>query len=571
MYTDISLSLAWTIKCLRNGRTERFNMVSKLAGLIQFGLIPCRPRKLFGKFVWGKHHEHHEQLEELRDRLDRIVQVVQVKAPDLPQKYQAFRNEDHKSDAFREVLAVVSDLENELRKIVGSDPETDTSSFSHESSTLVIDKRNQESYYDAEIARLKAESSQMRQDFESEKDEKEQMRNTHEHTINYHKAELLRINDDFQFEKDRMIDKFESEKAELKVLLVEREAALDNEKKTHAAQRWRIEQGFNAEKLRIQSHCNENLAKMESECKASILRMKKEFAAQDARLRGDIESLNGALLARDRFTPITDHELESRFSDLVEDIDQLARPEWDFNQAEWTDNLLNRLSKNPKRLKKELLQDSLWMILYENIFCSPFRVFGEEGRKLEAQWNDAFGKGLLPFFCLGLFFSDIETGSQSVGRFYNWPTPGLEAERWRYETIKQCQEALAQSASDLDPRAKLKKNFKISLDNTRKKLSDAVAKVSGLDKGLLQSLDDIPKKAAKMWIEMGTQRCRIFVFMQGSNLTSQSDRVKKACEDVLELVIIPQLWRFGNSKGQDLYKKELIKGCDGSISSVRMP
>lgn len=527
---------------------------------------------MFGKFGWGK---HHEQLEELRNRLDRIVQVVQLKAPDLPQNYQAFRNEDHKSDAFREVLAVVSDLENKLRKLVGPDQETDTSSFSHESSTLVIDKRNQESYYDAEIAKLKAESSQMRQDFESEKVEKEQMRNTHELEINYHKAELSRINDDFQFQKERMIDKFESEKAELKLLLVEREkeaeAALDNEKKNHAAQRWRIEQGFNAEKLRIQSHCNDDLAKMESECKATILRMKKEFAAQDARLRGDIESLNGALLARDRFTPITDHELESRFSDLVEDIDQLARPEWDFNQAEWTDNLLNRLSKNPKRFKKELLQDSLWMILYENIFCSPFRVFGEEGRKLEAQWNDAFGKGLLPFFCLGLFFSDIETGSQSVGRFYNWPTPGLEAERWRYETIKQCQEALAQSASDLDPRAKLKKNFKISLDNTRKKLSDAVAKVSGLDKGLLQSLDDIPKKAAKMWIEMGTQRCRIFVFMQGSNLTSQSDRVKKAREDVLELVIIPQLWRFGNSKGQDLYKKELIKGCAGSISSVRMP
>lgn len=396
MYTDISLSLAWTIRCLRNGRTERFNMVSKLAGLIQFGLIPCRPRKLFGKFGWGK---HHEQLEELRDRLDRIVQVAQVKAPDLPQNYQAFRNEDHKSDAFREVLALVSDLENKLRKLVGPDPETNTSSFSHESSTLVIDKRNQESYYDAEIARLKAESSQMRQDFETEKDEKKQMRNTHERAINYHKAELSRMNDDFQFKKDRMIGEFESEKAKLKLLLVESEkkaeaaeAALDNEKKK--------EQGFNAEKLRIQSHCNEDLAKMESECKASILRMKKEFAAQDARLRGDIESLNGALLARDRFTPITDHELESRFSDLVEDIDQLARPEWDFNQAEWTDNLLNRLSKNPKRLKKELLQDSLWMILYENIFCSPFRVFGEEGRKLEAQWNDAFGEGLLPFFCL---------------------------------------------------------------------------------------------------------------------------------------------------------------------------
>lgn len=116
----------------------------------------------------------------------------------------------------------------------------------------------------------------------------------------------------------------------------------------------------------------------------------------------------------------------------------------------------------------------------------------------------------------------------------------------------------------------MKRDFKISLDNTKKKISDALAKVSDLDNGTLQSLEDIPKKAAKMWIEMGTQRCRILIAMQGSNLTSQSDRVKKAHEDVLKLVIIPQLWRFGNSKGQDLYKKELIKGCDGSISSVRM-
>lgn len=114
----------------------------------------------------------------------------------------------------------------------------------------------------------------------------------------------------------------------------------------------------------------------------------------------------------------------------------------------------------------------------------------------------------------------------------------------------------------------MKRDFKNSLDNTRKKRSDALEKVSGLDKGLLQSLENIPK-VARMWIEMGTQR-RILVVMQGSNLTSPSDRVKEARKDVLELVIIPQLWRFGNSKSQDLYKKELIKGCDGSISSVRM-
>lgn len=150
--------------------------------------------------------------------------------------------------------------------------------------------------------------------------------------------------------------------------------------------------------------------------------------------------------------------------------------------------------------------------------------------------------------------------------FYNWPPPGLDAERWRYETIKRCQEALEQPASKWDPRARLKRDYKNSLDNIQGKLSGALAEVSELENGTIQSLEDICKKAARMWVAMGTQRCRILVVMQGSNITSQSDRVKKA----LELVITPQLWRCGNSKGQDLQNEEIIMGCNGSTSSVRM-
>jgi hypothetical protein len=144
----------------------------------------------------------------------------------------------------------------------------------------------------------------------------------------------------------------------------------------------------------------------------------------------------------------------------------------------------------------------------------------------------------------------------------------MGAERWRYETIKPCQEALEQPVSDWAPRAKLKKAFKTSLDNIKKELSDTLGRVSNLDESTLQALEDVTEKAAKMGIEMGTQRCRILVVMPGSSLKSQSDRVRKAQEDFLELVVVPELRRFGNSKGENLDKEETIVGCEGSTVRV---
>lgn len=358
--------------------------------------------------------------------MDRIVQSVQEKAPDLQQKqqnYQTFRSEHHKSDALGEALAVVTDLENKVHKLGEPGLETNTSSFSPENSTLAIDTRTQESQYRTEIGRMNAESFNRTRAFESEKEEMrndfaaererliaessetreyleseiERIEKNYETEVNRHIAELLRMKRDFEFEKTMMIHDFDSEKAELKDRYTkevgEANAALITERESHAAQQRQIERQLNAKNQQIESSLNQKLADMESEFKAKASRLKQEFAVQDGRLRGDIESLNGALLARDRFIPIADHELESRFLDLAEEIDQLARFEWHFEQSDWTGHLLNRFSKNPKRLKKELLQDSLWMILYESIFCSPFRIFGEEGRNLEAQWNDAFGKG----------------------------------------------------------------------------------------------------------------------------------------------------------------------------------
>lgn len=109
---------------------------------------------------------------------------------------------------------------------------------------------------------------------------------------------------------------------------------------------------------------------------------------------------NKALIAQESYTRITDRELKSMFSSLVCKVDSLARLKWTMNQSPWPDEALSRISDTPKRLQKQIMKEKIWDILYEQVFCSPFRVFGTEGSVLDSEWNKVFrsGKSAQPRF-----------------------------------------------------------------------------------------------------------------------------------------------------------------------------
>ena len=92
-----------------------------------------------------------------------------------------------------------------------------------------------------------------------------------------------------------------------------------------------------------------------------------------------------------------------------------------------------------------------------------------------------------------------------------------------------------------------------------------------MDKGDVQAAEGIIIKAAKMWLEFGIQRCRILVIVQGSNLKSAKEMIQRARGAPLELVVVPKLKRFGNSKGQDIQIEEIVASCDGEMVQVSMP
>jgi hypothetical protein len=147
----------------------------------------------------------------------------------------------------------------------------------------------------------------------------------------------------------------------------------------------------------------------------------------------------------------------------------------------------------------------------------------------------------------------------------------METERWRYVTIKECRAALRQPVpSEWDPRAKLKRGFKTCIDALKKEFTSTLDEVANLDESSVQAMERITMKAANMWLEFGMQRYRILVVLQRSNLKSVEERIQRAQEDTLELVVVPELKRFGNAEGQNLHIEETASGCDGETVEVSM-
>lgn len=56
--------------------------------------------------------------------------------------------------------------------------------------------------------------------------------------------------------------------------------------------------------------------------------------------------------------------------------------------------------------------------------------------------------------------------------------------------------------------------------------------------------------------------------VRGSNLKSAEEKIQRAEEGTLELVVAPELKRFGDSKGQDMHIEETVGKCDGEMAEV---
>lgn len=84
-----------------------------------------------------------------------------------------------------------------------------------------------------------------------------------------------------------------------------------------------------------------------------------------------------------------------------------------------------------------------------------------------------------------------------------------------------------------------------------------------LDASSTQAMTKIAKRAANMWLEYGMQRCRIVVLCEVSSFKQPAERVRSVDEEGFQIMVVPMIKRFGNSKGSELHTEVTITGCEG--------
>ncbi|OCK87388.1 uncharacterized protein K441DRAFT_701266 [Cenococcum geophilum 1.58] len=424
--------------------------------------------------VIGKYKALGKNVEEVQRDLERL-EPVQGELKAAKNDLQVYKNEllscEYNLDRTKE--------ENKALKVRVSKLSSEKSTLQH---THSIEIQGIEGKHAQEVARLKATITQ----FEFEKDdlnrihrtELQRERESHQSEIAQTKAKyeekLRKASENAAKERwnigwqhkeatEALKGSFAGEIKQLNQKLQWTRKDFDQqlaaEKGKHQVEKDRLED----EIARLISSAKEEKAQMRKSFRDKEDQLKKDFEAQSVGLKIENEELKGALVARDHSRSLTDPELASRFEILASQVGEFSRIRWDTGrEAYWPfpERTLQQLHReNTRKLKQQIVQSSIWVILYDNIFYSPFQVFGEEGKVLNREWTEAFGR------------------SQSSTAAPHWPEPTQDSEQQRCNTIKLCLQSLEQAEDAPGVDLRRKQGYDQSVATIVEEISQAVEKL----------------------------------------------------------------------------------------------
>jgi len=328
-----------------------------------------------------------------------------------------------KSEASAELARTIGRLESQLlqeqtvhtAKIEGYEKRMQTISSQREQEKLATERHLTDEKTRMEQA-LQEQKDQMTTELEDKKWAMEEdlrlAKDEFETQLKSTKAELDQERDGKANEIQTIKDFYDAEKTRMEQALQEQKNQMTTELED---KKWAMEEDLRLAKDEFEIQLKSTKAELDQERdgKANEIqtikdshdteksRMREAFEVEKAGLvRGlkeTVESLKGALVERDHFKAMSDHELANRFQVISFEVDDFARVVWEKGrESSWPfPGQSFRKSGNERRTKQYIMQNTLWVILYERIFCTPFRVLGSEGKSLETKWIKTFGQGSL--------------------------------------------------------------------------------------------------------------------------------------------------------------------------------
>jgi len=292
--------------------------------------------------------------------------------------------------------------------------------------------------------------------------------------------------------------------------------------------------------------------------------VRQQERTENEALREKNQALQGALVARQHIKGLSDTEICTGFRQLDNEVDTFSRLQWEKRkESHWplSENAMKR-SENQRRLRQHIVQSSIWIMLNEKIFHSPFEIFGDYGQSLHREWIDTFGEGGSISFVEHSPFTNCPQDSRS--EFSNWPEATEESEDWRLQKVKECSDALKKA--DSEAKRALKRAYDQSVRVIVNDINDAVDEIAAVSESDRQVVQDFVKMAVQFWLDVSSQKCRIVLRFPPDGVKVLGTRQALT---TLQLVVKPEVRRRGNAQGQRLDREQVVKGCEGVTAEFR--
>ena len=118
-----------------------------------------------------------------------------------------------------------------------------------------------------------------------------------------------------------------------------------------------------------------------------------EHDDEKQRIQQIAEDLKQDLSTREHIKGLADREVALQFKKLSTDIEDFSRIEWDaHHEADWPYSEIELRTLRPhnvRKLKQQIVQNSLWLVLHEHVFRSPFRIIGDYGQVFDSELYEA--------------------------------------------------------------------------------------------------------------------------------------------------------------------------------------
>lgn len=156
-------------------------------------------------------------------------------------------------------------------------------------------------------------------------------------------------------------------------------------------------QNLQVQLTRVKEEANAEKTSLRKQLQSQEETLKRQHIADTRKLRSDAEDLKKAFVAREHFKGMRDRDITGKFTRLASEIEHISTLDWDQkSSSDWPlseSQMLQLHWENTRLLKQQIVQTSVWSLLYERVLRSPFRVMGAKGQQEDTQWLDIYGSG----------------------------------------------------------------------------------------------------------------------------------------------------------------------------------